>query len=167
MPKLIIPNSIVQTKFDQLPTPTLAINERLTQAKVPHWKTQPTILRRIPPDIYRANYTPPTTAHSAPQTHHLPQLPLILPKIWHLMPRLNVLQRNTNKTQCHTPRISHGAPAGNHGRPNMSETQRCYIMIHTTDVNILLSFIMEIDIKIDVFIQCRIIIWIDLLPFRS
>ena len=38
----LTPNSIIQTEFDHLPTPILTMNERLIQANVLHWQTQPT-----------------------------------------------------------------------------------------------------------------------------
>jgi hypothetical protein len=45
----ITPNTTIQLKFDHIPTPTHTINERLTQANTPYWKTQPTnALHKLP-----------------------------------------------------------------------------------------------------------------------
>jgi hypothetical protein len=74
-----------------------------------------------------------TTTHSAPQTHQLPQLPLIFPQKRHPRTRPNVSQRNTHGTQCHHTRNPHGATTRNHGRP---KTLRNTEMIHPRSHNI-------------------------------
>ncbi len=63
----LAPNSVMQTKFNTLPAPTLTINTRLKQAGFLHWKTHPTL-----------------PSHTSPTTKHVPYelLPQIaIPKI--------------------------------------------------------------------------------------
>jgi len=52
----IASSSPTQTKFSNLPTPTLTINGRLEQARFHHWRTQPTILQH---PQQTTNHTPP------------------------------------------------------------------------------------------------------------
>jgi hypothetical protein len=59
----IIPISIVQEKFNQLPIPTITINDRLTQATINHWRTHPTIL--ISTTFLRRHSIPPLSFNIA------------------------------------------------------------------------------------------------------
>jgi len=89
---------------------------------------------------HRTSHTPHATTHSAPESHQLPELPLILPQKRHPMTRRNVSQRNTHRTQCHRPRNLHGATTRNYDRPmTLKNTKMLYPRPHNRRQHTLLA----------------------------
>jgi hypothetical protein len=132
----LVNNSATQTKFNNLPTPTLTINARLEQANIQQWRTQPTI-----PLYHR---------HTTTYTHHPLPPHIALPKITcHLnspafrtqagIPGTCLLYYKDTLSEPSATIKEHlmGFHQGAKAAPGLSETDRCQILGQAPDINIL------------------------------
>ena len=129
-------NSSTQTKFNNLPTPTLTINTRLEQANFLHWRAQPATLQH---SKQKTNQTPPP----------LPPNIAIHTIIGHLNSPAFRMHKGLpgnglfyHKNTLREPNASikellMGFQPGTTEAPGLSEADRCQILGQTPDLNIL------------------------------
>ncbi len=134
--KNLVNNSSIQTKFNNLPTPTLTINARLERANFYQWRSQPTI-----PCYHR--HTTNLTQHPLPPHIALPKITCHLNspafRTQARIPGTCFLYYKDTLSEPSATIKEHlmGFHQGTTAVPGLTETDKCQILGQAPDTNIL------------------------------